>query len=239
MLLNRRTLIQRKPRWFAQFDDNHSKHARAPLAQPVVSERLRRLASIFRRRLKIMMAEAASQDAMVAAMPSLRAFAISLCRNGEQAEDLVQETLLRGCANITSFTPGTNMLAWLFTILRNEFYSECRRRRRLFESIDECADSLAAKPTQVAQAAHRQLCAALAKLPPEQRAALVLIAASGLSYEEAAKMCGCPTGTVKSRVFRAREELARMLSIEGPEDFEEDPIISAAVMSGDRLAMGA
>jgi RNA polymerase sigma-70 factor, ECF subfamily len=187
-----------------------------------------------------MIADAASQDAIVAAIPSLRAFAISLCRNGEQAEDLVQETLLRGYANIKSFTPGTNMMAWLFTILRNEFYSECRRRRRRpFESIDERADSLAARPTQVAQAAHQELCVALNKLPPEQRVAVVLVAASGLSYDEAAKVCGCPTGTMKSRVFRAREELARILSIEGPEDFAEDPIISAAVMSGDRLALGA
>jgi len=131
------------------------------------------------------------------------------------------------------------MVAWLFTILRNEFYSQCRRRRRPFESIDDRAESLAAKPTQVAQAVHRELCAALAKLAPEQRDALILIGAAGLSYDEAATMSGCPTGTMKSRVFRARAELARMLSIEDPEDFEEDPIISAAVMSGDRLAMGA
>jgi len=186
-----------------------------------------------------MLSEASSRDAMVAAMPKLRAFAISLCRNGDQAEDLVQETLLRGCANIRSFTPGTNMLAWLFTILRSEFYSECRRRRRLCDSIYDRADSLASRPTQVAQAAHHELCAALTKLPAEQCEALILIGASGLSYDEAAKMCGCPTGTMKSRVFRARSELARMLSIQGSQDFEEDPIISAAVMSGDRLVMGA
>ena len=186
-----------------------------------------------------MFSEASSRDAMVAAMPNLRAFAISLCRNGDQAEDLVQETLLRGCANIRSFTPGTNMLAWLFTILRNEFYSECRRRRRLCDSIDDRADSLASRPTQVAQAAHRELCAALNKLTPEQRVALVLVTASGLSYEEVAKICGCPIGTMKSRVYRARTELARLLSISGPEDLEEDPIINAVMVNGDRLAAGA
>jgi len=180
------------------------------------------------------------EDAMVAAIPTLRAFAISLCRNGDQAEDLVQESLLRGLANIKSFQPGTNMLAWLFAILRNEFYSECRRRRRrLSESIDDNADGLASKPTQVSQVEHYELCAALNKLPPDQRRALILIGGSGFSYDQAAKMCGCPTGTMKSRVNRARTELAQLLSIEGPEDFEEDPIISAIIVAGDRLATRA
>jgi RNA polymerase sigma-70 factor (ECF subfamily) len=185
-----------------------------------------------------MIGEASSRDAMLSAMPKLRAFAMSLCRNGDHAEDLVQEALLRACANITSFKPGTNMLAWLFTILRNEFYSQCRRRKR-FESIDDNADGLASKPTQVAQAEHHELCAALAKLPPEQRRALILIGASGLSYPEAAKICGCPTGTMKSRINRARAELAQLLSIEGPEDFGEDPIISAVIVGGNRLATEA
>ena len=184
-----------------------------------------------------MAAEAFSRDAMLAAMPRLRAFAISLCQNGDHAEDLVQEALLHACANITSFKPGTNMLAWLFTILRNEFYSQCRRRRKQFENVNDNADGVA--PTQVAQAKYHELCAALTKLPPEQCRALILIGASGFSYHEAAKVCGCPTGTVKSRVNRARAELAKLLSIEGPEDFEEDPIISAAIVGGDRLATEA
>ena len=175
---------------------------------------------------------------MLAAMPKLRAFAISLCRNADHAEDLVQEALLHACTNITSFKPGTNMLAWLFTILRNEFYSQCRRRKR-FENIDDNADGLVSKPTQVAQAVHHELCAALAKLPPEQRRALILIGASGLSYHDAARICGCPTGTMKSRINRARAELAQLLSIQGPEDFQEDPIMSAVIVGGDRLATGA
>jgi RNA polymerase sigma-70 factor (ECF subfamily) len=187
---------------------------------------------------EIRIAEASNRDAMVAVIPSLRAFAISLSHNRDQAEDLVQQALLRGFANIKSFKSGTNMLAWLFTILRNEFYSECRRRRRRLESVDRNADGLASKPTQVAQVVHHEFCAALTKLPPEQRQALILIGASGLSYDQAAKMCGCPTGTMKSRVNRARAQLAQLLSIEGPEDFEEDPIISAVVVAGDRLAAG-
>ena len=177
--------------------------------------------------------------ALLAAMPRLRAFAISLCRNGDHADDLVQDTLLRACANIMSFTPGTNMLAWLCTIMKNHFFSECRRRRKPFESIEEHADSVVSKPAQVAHAECNELWTALDKLEPRQREVLIMIGASGLSYDEAAKMCGCPTGTIKSRVDRARAELAQLLSIEGPEDFEEDRVIAAVVAGGDRVAMRA
>ena len=209
--------------------------ARDMAPNPTVA--LRRLGKHLKPEAEITIAEASSRDAMVAAIPNLRAFAISLCRNGDEAEDLVQEALLRGFANIKSFKPGTNMTAWLFTILRNEFYSECRRRRRRLASIDGNSDNLASKPTQVAQAEHHELCAALTKLQPEECRALILIGASGLSYDQAAKMCGCPTGTMKSRVHRARAELAQLLSIERPEDFQEDPIISAVIVAGDRLAI--
>ena len=144
---------------------------------------------------------------MLAAMPRLRAFAISLCRNGDHADDLVQDTLLRACANIMSFTPGTNMLAWLCTIMKNHFFSECRRRRKPFESIEDHADSVVSKPAQFAHAECDELWTALDKLEPRQREVLIMIGASGLSYDEAAKICGCPTGTIKSRVNRARAEL--------------------------------
>jgi RNA polymerase sigma-70 factor (ECF subfamily) len=176
---------------------------------------------------------------MLAAMPRLRAFAISLCRNGDHADDLVQDTLLRACANIMSFTPGTNMLAWLCTIMKNHFFSECRRRRKPFESIEDHADSVVSKPAQFAHAECDELWTALDKLEPRQREVLIMIGASGLSYDEAAKICGCPTGTIKSRVNRARAELAQLLSIEGPEDFEEDRVIAAVVAGGDRVAMRA
>jgi RNA polymerase sigma-70 factor (ECF subfamily) len=177
--------------------------------------------------------------AMLAAMPRLRAFAISLCRNGDHADDLVQDTLLRACANIMSFTPGTNMLAWLCTIMKNHFFSQCRRRRRPFEAIEDHADSVVSKPEQVAHAECNELWAALDKLEPKQREVLIMIGASGLSYDEAAKLCGCPTGTIKSRVNRARAELAHLLSIEGPEDFEEDRVIAAVIAGGDRAQMRA
>ena len=176
---------------------------------------------------------------MLAAMPKLRGFAISLCRNGDHAEDLVQDTLLRACANIMSFTPGTNMLAWLCTILKNHFLSQCRSRREWSEEIEDHADSIASKPMQAIYVECNELKAALVKLGPTQREAVVMIGAWGLSYDEAAKICGCPTGTIKSRVNRARTELAHLLSIEGPADFEEDRVIAAVIASGDRAAMRA
>jgi RNA polymerase sigma-70 factor, ECF subfamily len=104
------------------------------------------------------------QTAMLAAMPGLRAFAIALCRNGDQADDLVQDTLLRACANIVLFKPGTNMLAWLCTILKNRFYSECRRRRGgRFENIDDHADTIASKPAQIASCGVQRALGSLGK----------------------------------------------------------------------------
>ena len=179
------------------------------------------------------------QTAMLAAMPNLRAFAISLCRNGDYAEDLVQDTLLRACTNIMSFTPGTNMLAWLCTILKNHFLSQRRARRGWSEDIDDHTDSIASKPMQIVYAECHELQAALAKLGPAQREVIVMIGAFGYSYDEAAKACGCPTGTIKSRVNRARAELAQLLSIERSQNFEEDPIIAATIAGGRRAAMRA
>jgi RNA polymerase sigma-70 factor (ECF subfamily) len=179
------------------------------------------------------------RTAMLAAMPKLRAFAISLCRNGDQAEDLVQDTLLRACANIMSFTPGTNMLAWLCTILKNHFLSQCRRRYGRSEDINDHTDSVASKPMQIAHTECNELWEALAKLEPRQREVLIMVGASGLSYDEAAKICGCPMGTIKSRVNRARAQLAQLLSNESPQDFEEDRVIAAVIAGGERAAMSS
>jgi len=110
------------------------------------------------------------RDAMLAAVPSLRAFAISLCGNVDRADDLVQETLLRAMANIDSFQPGTNMSAWLFTILRNLFRSEYRKRRREVEDTDgSYAESLKSHPEQHSRVEFEEFRTALAKLPPDQR----------------------------------------------------------------------
>jgi RNA polymerase sigma-70 factor, ECF subfamily len=173
------------------------------------------------------------RDAMLAAVPSLRAFAISLSGNVDRADDLVQETLLRAIANIESFQPGTNMSAWMFTILRNLFRSEYRKRRREVEDTDgSYADSLKSHPEQGSHLEFKEFRSALAKLPPDQREALILVGASGFSYEEAAAICECAVGTIKSRVNRARTRLADLLSIESAEDFGPDHTTRAILAAG-------
>jgi RNA polymerase sigma-70 factor (ECF subfamily) len=163
------------------------------------------------------------RDLMLAAVPSLRAFAISLSANVDRANDLVQETLLRAWANLDSFTPGTNMSAWLFTILRNLFRSEYRKRRREVEDVDGFyAESLTSLPNQINHLEVEDFRRALELLPTDQRESLILVGASGFSYEEAAQICGCAVGTIKSRVNRARSRLAAILSIESANDFGPD-----------------
>jgi RNA polymerase sigma-70 factor (ECF subfamily) len=175
------------------------------------------------------------REAVLAAVPSLRAFAISLSGNVDRADDLVQETLLRALVNIDSFEPGTNLSAWLFTILRNLFRSEYRKRRREVEDGDGTyAESLKSQPEQEARVEVREFRAALAKLPADQREALILVGASGFSYEEAAGICGCAVGTIKSRVNRARTRLAELMSIETPDDFGPDRATRAVLGSSDR-----
>jgi RNA polymerase sigma-70 factor, ECF subfamily len=170
------------------------------------------------------------RDAILAAVPKLRAFAISLSGNVDRADDLVQETLVRALANIHSFEPGTNMQAWLFTILRNLFRSEYRKRRREVEDVEgRYSDTLVSQPEQGSRLELKQMRAALAKLPDDQREALILVGASGFSYEEAAAICGCAVGTVKSRVNRARNRLAAELSIETVEDLGPDTEVRAVV----------
>src|ERR1041385_6394304 len=162
----------------------------------------------------------AVRDAVLGAVPSLRAFAISLCGNVDRADDLVQETLLRALANIDSFQPGTNMSAWLFTILRNLFRSEYRKRRREVEDGDgSYAETLKSHPEQYGRVEFEEFRAALAKLPADQREALILVGASGFSYDDAAALCGCAVGTIKSRVNRARTRLADLLALDSVDDF--------------------
>ena len=135
-------------------------------------------------------ASPAVRDAMFAAIPSLRAFAISLSGNVDRADDLVQETLLRAIANINSFHPGSHMSAWLITILRNVFRSEYRKRRREVEdAAGSYVDSLKSPPQQQSWLEFEEFRVALAKLPSDQREALLLVGASGFSYEEAAAIC--------------------------------------------------
>ena len=160
------------------------------------------------------------RDSMLGATPNLRAFAISLTSNVDRADDLVQETLMRAIANIDRFQPGTNMQAWLFTILRNLFHSEYRKRRREVEDADgKYAATLAIQPHQGAHLDFEDLQKALGRLPHDQREALLLVGASGFSYEQAAEICGCAVGTIKSRVNRARNRLAELMDFT---DMDED-----------------
>ena len=152
------------------------------------------------------------KDQLLAAVPKLRAFALALCGRSPAADDLVQETLVKAWANLTSFEPGSNMIGWLYTILRNEFYSEFRKRRHEVADHDGIfAARLASAPTQEDHIHFLDFRDALGRLADDHREALMLVGASGLSYEDAAAMCGCAVGTMKSRVNRARAKLAAIL----------------------------
>ncbi|MFN3687087.1 sigma-70 family RNA polymerase sigma factor [Salinarimonas sp.] len=176
--------------------------------------------------------EPALRDALLAAVPSLRAFAISLTGQVDRADDLVQDTLLRALSNIDRFERGTNLNAWLFTILRNLFHSEYRKRRREVEDPDgSYAGRLRSQPEQGSRLDFEDFRAALATLPPDQREALLLVGASGFSYEEAANICGCAVGTIKSRVNRARSRLIQILAVEDSEDLGPDKLTRAALQA--------
>jgi len=145
---------------------------------------------------------------LLSAIPVLRGFAMSLCGDAVASDDLVQETLLRAWANGHLFRPGTNMGAWLCTILRNQFYTAMRRRMREVEDADgEYARQLSESASQEGVVALKRLCAALVSMPKAQRQALIMVGAEGCTYEEAAKRLGCRVGTIKSRVSRARGRL--------------------------------
>jgi RNA polymerase sigma-70 factor (ECF subfamily) len=173
------------------------------------------------------------RDQMLAAVPKLRAFAISLTGNRDRADDLVQDTLVRAWANIDKFERGTNLEAWLFTILRNRFHSEYRSRRREVEDANgSYAARLSTRPAQQAHLDYEDFLTALAKVPPDQREALLLVGAQGMSYEEAAQVTGVALGTIKSRVNRARSRLAELLDIDSEADIGPDDLTKAAIAAG-------
>jgi len=151
-------------------------------------------------------------DDMVALVPQLHTFARSLTRDGVRADDLVQEALMRAFNNIDRFRPGTNLKAWLFTIVRNEHYSQLRRRKFEAHGVDtDLLPEPSVPPDHDGKLELRDLNRALASLSPGQRTALILVSVSGFSYEEAAAICDCAVGTINSRVARARETLLQML----------------------------
>jgi RNA polymerase sigma-70 factor (ECF subfamily) len=155
-------------------------------------------------------------EGVMGSIPSLRSFAVSLTRNLDQAEDLVQETVLRAISKQEQFVVGTNLQAWLFTILRNQFFSEHRKAVREVEDVNGCyAATMISMPDQEDRIMIQDLEAALDQLPQGQREAIILVGAEGLSYEEAAQALGCAVGTVKSRVNRARHCLAELMRLAG------------------------
>jgi RNA polymerase sigma-70 factor (ECF subfamily) len=179
-----------------------------------------------------MAVSAAFKADLLGAIPSLRAFAVSLAQNADRADDLVKETLVKAWDKHESFQPGTNLKAWLFTILRNEFYSQMRKRgREVQDSEGLMTARLAVHPSQHGQLDLKDFRAALEQLPEDQREAIILIGASGFSYEEAAVICNCAVGTIKSRVSRARTRLQDILQISGEADFGPDAIASQVMGS--------
>lgn len=156
------------------------------------------------------------RDQLVALIPSLRSFARGLCGWRDMADDMVQDAMLRGWAARTSFTPGTNFRAWMFMILRNQFYTTIRKDKRMSSWDPEVAERLLVEAPAQQGAIHvADVARALQMLPAEQREVLLLIGANGASYDEAAEIIGCAVGTIKSRLARGRRALA--LLIDGPD----------------------
>jgi RNA polymerase sigma-70 factor (ECF subfamily) len=180
--------------------------------------------------LRLSPVEPALRDQMLGQLPNLRAFALSLTNNPTWADDLVQDTIVRAWANIARFERGTNLGAWLFTILRNLFYSEYRKRRHEVENPEGAyCEHLTALPEQESALDFAALRRALVQLPPEQREAVILVGAEGRSYEDAAGLCGVAVGTIKSRVNRARTHLAMLLQMKDRHDLDPDWLIQAAL----------
>jgi RNA polymerase sigma-70 factor (ECF subfamily) len=153
------------------------------------------------------------RGSLVTHLPHLRAVARALTAHRDRADDLVNDTILKALSAEAQFQPGTNLKAWLMTILRNHYINGLRRSRIEVETVDEIPESaLPTSPNQEHVVEINEVAAALQKMSIEHREILVLVSAAGLSYEEAADVCGCAVGTIKSRLNRARSELKRVLS---------------------------
>ncbi|WP_214477603.1 sigma-70 family RNA polymerase sigma factor [Mesorhizobium sp. dw_380] len=153
-----------------------------------------------------------NEVSIVVLIPALRAFARTFCRVPADADDLVQETLTRGLANIDKFEPGTRMKSWLFTIMRNTYYARVKIAAREAPGLLDCASSRPiSEATQEWTVQSKEVHGAIQKLPEHQREVLMLIGVLGVSYEETADICGCAVGTVKSRLNRARANILEFL----------------------------
>lgn len=172
------------------------------------------------------------RDQIVEHLPPMRAFAMSLTRDGARADDLVQDAILKAWNNFDKFTQGTNLRAWLFTILRNTYYSNLRKaRREVSDSDGTLAATLSEKPQHDGRLALNDFEKVFGQLPVEQREALMLVGASGLSYEDAAETCGVAVGTIKSRVNRGRAKLAELMGLSADEGLEMTDSATLAVVN--------
>ncbi len=178
------------------------------------------------------------RDDITLYLSSLRAFAISLTRNVASADDLVQDTIVKAWTHIDKFQAGTNMQAWLFTILRNTFYSDRRKHRREVPDPDGIhASTLSVKPAHDGRLAFADFKRAFDKLSVEHREVLILVGASGFSCEQASEMMGVAVGTVKSRTSRARKRLAELMGLaEGEGVLSDNATISQTMMAGSGMS---
>ena len=173
------------------------------------------------------MSETTPTSLLVAEIPYLRAFAISLSGSLNSADDLVQDTLVKAWTKFDSFEPGTNLRAWLITILRNTFYSIHRKYRREVQDTDGIhAAQVAVRGAQDSHLEMADFRRALDLLAPEHREVLVMIGVTELTYEEAAIVCGVAVGTIKSRAHRARAKLAEIMGLTSTGDIGPDPVSS-------------
>lgn len=155
------------------------------------------------------------QNLLVATLPAMTAFAVMLTRNRQSADDLVHDTVVRALSRQELFEPGTNLKAWLFTIMRNLHINNLRagHRSRMVDIDDDLLPNLAsAAPNQEHRLVLKELFQAIGALNSDQQEVLSLVVGQDMSYEEAAEVCGCPIGTIRSRLARARKELERMLA---------------------------
>lgn len=182
------------------------------------------------------------REKVIELIPYLRAFARTLSGHATEADDLCQETLAKAWKSRASFEPGTNVKAWLFMILRNQFYSEKRRSWRRQPWDEEVAErTLVTRGSQDSAAELSDVARAMRTLPHEQREALILVAAGEFTYEETAKVCGCAVGTIKSRVARGRRALEETLAGRGAHAQLSRPANGAEEIMGqlDRLSAAA
>jgi RNA polymerase sigma-70 factor, ECF subfamily len=177
------------------------------------------------------------REEIIAHLSSLRAFAMSLTRNPSAADDLVHDTIVKAWSKFDLYRPGTNLRAWLLTILRNTYYSGRRKQaREVADSDGAMTERLATKPDHDGRLALADLATAFARLPAEQREVLILVGAMGFSIEEAAETCGCAPGTVKSRANRGRRALADMLQLRDGEGMDLTENTTLAVISAQAVA---